>query len=70
MGSAAFNLHVITGVCIASLPNGEKKTIKEGGVFVCTAVISLLAYLWIYVILGGSYELMSESFIKTLSTLL
>ncbi|XP_063717435.1 sodium/calcium exchanger 2-like isoform X2 [Symsagittifera roscoffensis] len=52
VGSAAFNLHVITGVCISSIPNGEKKTIKEGGVFVCTAVISLLAYFWLYVILG------------------
>ena len=52
VGSAAFNLHVITGVCIQSIPEGEKKSIKEGGVFVCTAVISLLAYFWLYLILG------------------
>ena len=30
VGSAAFNLHVITGVCISSLPKDDIRTIKEG----------------------------------------
>ena len=37
VGSAAFNLMVITAVCLVCLPEGETRTIKQLGVFLCTA---------------------------------
>ncbi|CAK0831122.1 unnamed protein product [Prorocentrum cordatum] len=47
VGSAAFNLFVIIAVCINSVPDGETRRIKEMGVFVITAIFSLLAYIWL-----------------------
>lgn len=51
VGSAAFNLLVITAVCIVSIPNGEVRRIKELPVFFVTASFSIFAYLWIFIIL-------------------
>lgn len=51
VGSAAFNLMVIIGVCISIIPNGETRKVKELSVFFVTLVFSLLAYLWLLVIL-------------------
>jgi len=48
VGSAAFNLMVITAVCIVCLPAGEKRTLKQLNVFYCTAFFSVLAYIWLY----------------------
>lgn len=51
VGSAAFNLLVITGVCVMGIPNGEVRTIKSLKVFGVTAVCSVMSYLWLIVIL-------------------
>jgi len=50
VGSAAFNLMVITAVCIVCLPPGETRTLKQLNVFLCTAFFSVLAYIWLYLI--------------------
>lgn len=50
VGSAAFNLFVIIAVCINAIPVGETRQIKETGVFFITAVFSVLAYVWLLVI--------------------
>eukprot|EP00908_Phaeocystis_cordata_P011090 Transcript_21930.p1 GENE.Transcript_21930~~Transcript_21930.p1 ORF type:complete len:847 (+),score=396.79 Transcript_21930:160-2700(+) len=51
VGSAAFNLLVITAVCVVAIPAGEKRTIKSMGVFICTAVWSVFAYIWLLIML-------------------
>lgn len=51
VGSAAFNLLVITGVCVMAIPNGEVRTIKSLKVFGVTAFCSVMAYVWLIVIL-------------------
>jgi len=50
VGSAAFNLLAITGVCMLSVPAGEVRRITELPVFICTALFSILAYVWMYVV--------------------
>nr|XP_026695085.1 sodium/calcium exchanger 3-like isoform X1 [Ciona intestinalis] len=47
VGSAAFNLLVITGICIISVPSPSHKSIRELGVFILTSMWSLLAYVWL-----------------------
>ena len=39
VGSAAFNLMVITGVCVACLPDGESRTIRALSVFLTTSFV-------------------------------
>lgn len=51
VGSAAFNLLVITAVCVSALPAGKTKKIEMTGVFAITASFSIFAYLWLLVIL-------------------
>ncbi|PAA93730.1 hypothetical protein BOX15_Mlig025911g1 [Macrostomum lignano] len=46
IGSAAFNLLVITGICVISVASPGFKYIKEFGVFCITSVFSLWAYVW------------------------
>ncbi|XP_076465393.1 sodium/calcium exchanger 2-like [Babylonia areolata] len=50
IGSAAFNLLIITAVCILSVPTGEIKSIKEIGVFVVTSIWSIWAYVWMLIV--------------------
>jgi len=50
VGSAAFNLLVISAVCIPSVE--EPKAIYDTGVFATTAVFSVWAYWWLYMVLG------------------
>jgi len=50
VGSAAFNLLVITGVCIMAIPNGEVRFIKDTTVFAVTASFSVFAYVWLFII--------------------
>uniref|UniRef100_A0A0R3TDM6 Sodium/calcium exchanger 1 n=1 Tax=Rodentolepis nana TaxID=102285 RepID=A0A0R3TDM6_RODNA len=52
VGSAAFNLFVIIGLCIVVIPVGEVRRVKHFGVFVVTAVWSIFAYLWLYFIIS------------------
>lgn len=51
VGSAAFNLMCITGVCIMAIPAGESRRIKHIKVFAVTSVFSVVAYIWLIIIL-------------------
>lgn len=51
VGSASFNLLVITAICIAALPDGETRKIEDTGVFKTTALFSIFAYVWLLIIL-------------------
>ncbi|XP_053545067.1 sodium/calcium exchanger 2 isoform X2 [Bombina bombina] len=52
VGSAAFNMFVIIGICIYVIPNGESRKIKHPRVFFVTATWSIFAYIWLYLILA------------------
>jgi len=52
VGSAAFNLFMITAVCVSVLPEGETRRIKHLNVFAFTASCSVGAYIWMYLILS------------------
>ncbi|KAL8582386.1 hypothetical protein ACOMHN_042024 [Nucella lapillus] len=51
VGSAAFNLLVIIGICIVSIPEGETRRIKTFKVFIVTAISSVSAYVWLLIVL-------------------
>lgn len=50
IGSAAFNLLVITSVCIIAVPKPQIKPIKEFSVFLMTAAWSIWAYVWMLLV--------------------
>ncbi|XP_029027580.1 sodium/calcium exchanger 2b isoform X2 [Betta splendens] len=52
VGSAAFNMFVIIGICVWAIPNGESRKIKHLRVFFITAFWSIFAYIWLYLILS------------------
>jgi len=52
VGSAAYNLFVIIGICILVIPNGEVRRVLRNDVFWVTAIWSIFAYIWLYLILG------------------
>ena len=52
VGSAAFNLFVIIGLCCYVIPDGEVRRIKHLRVFFITAFLSVFAYLWMYMIIA------------------
>lgn len=52
VGSAAFNLFMIIGLCIYVIPDDEVRKIKHLRVFIVTATWSVFAYIWMYVIIG------------------
>ncbi|CAI9724447.1 calcium exchanger 1-like isoform X3 [Octopus vulgaris] len=52
VGSAAFNLFIITALCIEVIPNGESRSINHLSVFFITSIWSVFAYLWLYFILS------------------
>ena len=58
VGSAAFNMLVILGICVMCIPEANEKTgetgerkIADTGVFAITAVSSVFAYVWLLIIL-------------------
>lgn len=51
IGSAAYNLFTIIGICVLVIPNGEVRRIKHLRVFLVTASFSIFAYIWLYLIL-------------------
>ncbi|KAF6732066.1 Sodium/calcium exchanger 2 [Oryzias melastigma] len=53
VGSAAFNMFVIIGICVWTIPNGESRKIKHLRVFFITAFWSIFAYIWLYLILSA-----------------
>jgi len=52
VGSAAFNLFIIIGLCVYVIPDDEVRRIKHLNVFFVTASWSVFAYLWMYVIIA------------------
>lgn len=52
VGSAAFNLFMIIGLCVYVIPDGEVRKIKHLRVFFVTATWSVFAYVWLYIILA------------------
>jgi len=54
VGSAAFNLLMISAVCVCAIPEGEIRFIKETHVYLVTSSFSVFAYLWLLVILQFS----------------
>lgn len=52
VGSAAFNLFVIISICVYVIPDGEVRYIKHLRVFFITSIFSVVAYIWLYIILA------------------
>uniref|UniRef100_A0A8C2WLW5 Solute carrier family 8 member 2b n=1 Tax=Cyclopterus lumpus TaxID=8103 RepID=A0A8C2WLW5_CYCLU len=52
VGSAAFNMFVIIGICVWTIPAGETRKIKHLRVFFITAFWSIFAYIWLFLILS------------------
>ncbi|KAK3696289.1 hypothetical protein RRG08_027726 [Elysia crispata] len=51
VGSAAFNLFIITGICILSIPAGDVRKIRNLRVFAVTSCFGVLAYVWMTMVL-------------------
>lgn len=51
VGSAAFNLLIITAVCVSAIPPGEVRKVAQVDVFLVTASFSIFAYLWMLIVL-------------------
>lgn len=52
VGSAAFNMFVIIGLCVSVIPEGQTRKVKHLRVFFVTATWSIFAYTWLYMILA------------------
>lgn len=52
VGSAAYNLFVIIALCMVLIPKGEVRRIKHLRVFIVTAIFSVFAYIWLWIILS------------------
>uniref|UniRef100_A0A3Q3JNM4 Calx-beta domain-containing protein n=1 Tax=Monopterus albus TaxID=43700 RepID=A0A3Q3JNM4_MONAL len=52
VGSAAFNMFVIIGICVWTIPKDQSRKIKHLRVFFITAFWSIFAYIWLYLILS------------------
>ena len=51
VGSAAFNLFVISGICMMSIPEGEVRRIQSMKVFGVTTFTCIFAYIWLIIVL-------------------
>lgn len=51
VGSAAFNLLVITAVCVLAIPSPDVRRINSIKVFAVTAFFAIFAYVWLIIIL-------------------
>ncbi|KAL0275303.1 UNVERIFIED_CONTAM: hypothetical protein PYX00_003196 [Menopon gallinae] len=51
VGSAAFNLLIITAICLVSVPSGESRRIRQFRVFVVCSLFSIFAYIWLMIVL-------------------
>jgi solute carrier family 8 (sodium/calcium exchanger) len=68
VGSAAFNLLIISGVSILAV-GGEGEDVKkidDMGVFITTALFSIFAYVWMYICL----EINSPGFVTVTESIL
>jgi solute carrier family 8 (sodium/calcium exchanger) len=76
VGSAAFNLLVISGACILAVDDQENQYDKNGkitstiykpkqvydtGVFAVTAIWSIFAYIWLYIVLKANSDEVVET---------
>ncbi|XP_050401672.1 sodium/calcium exchanger 2 isoform X7 [Patella vulgata] len=52
IGSAAFNLLIITAICVVSVDSPDIKKIRELGVFVLTSIWSIWAYVWMLLVVS------------------
>lgn len=52
VGSAAFNLLVISAIAVVAVKGDKPKRVYDMGVFAITATFSLLAYIWLYIVLS------------------
>jgi len=52
VGSASFNLFVITAMCMVALPDGEGRKIDNLQVYALTASHSMFVYVWLFLILA------------------
>lgn len=52
VGSAAFNLLVITAMCVMAMKNGEVKRINAFTVFLTTAFFAVFAYVWMFLVMS------------------
>ncbi|XP_071167585.1 sodium/calcium exchanger 2-like isoform X7 [Mytilus edulis] len=50
IGSASFNLFVISSICVVSVSSPDVKYIKEFGVFIVTTIWSVWAYVWMLLV--------------------
>jgi len=72
VGSAAFNLLVIIAICVMAIPkpNGDGETgfrkIKVMSVFTCTAIFSVLAYIWLFYCVSDNNVSLAEAIITFL----
>ena len=51
VGSAAFNLLIITAICVVSIPKGETRKIENIKVYALTSFFSMFAYFWLIIVL-------------------
>lgn len=51
VGSAAFNLLIISAICIVCIPEGETRRIQSLKVFGVTTVTGIFAYIWLIIVL-------------------
>jgi len=51
VGSASFNLLVITAVCVSAIPAPDIRKIDQTDVFAVTASVSVIAYVWLLLML-------------------
>lgn len=51
VGSAAYNLMIITAVCIISVPAHTTRRIVHYRVFITTSVFAIFAYLWMWFVI-------------------
>eukprot|EP01051_Picozoa_sp_SAG22_P002428 SAG22_NODE_107_length_19899_cov_24.034141_5_plen_894_part_00 len=66
VGSAAFNLFVISAVCVTALPIGEIKKIEQTSVFAVTATSSVFAYVWMVIVLSDEHVMLWEAIVTFL----
>ena len=50
VGSAAFNLLIISAVCVIAIDGGDIRYIKDTNVYAITAFFSVFAYVWLLLI--------------------
>lgn len=53
VGSAAFNLLVISGICVMAIPSPDTRRVKEIKVFFVTGFTCIFAYIWLAIVLLG-----------------